>query len=1148
MIKKIILGALLCVFSCAFCFLFTSNVSYASEINQGDYILCFEKYEFDQSETLIKVVFENETQSVENGYFIPQKHGDYFIHYTNSILVLHAYTVLPSFDFSFDATLNEKYSINEIILLPKLTVESTVPVPTKYSIVITRNGVNYASYLTDQEVQFKANEAGTFEVFYFFENVFGYLNNYSFKLEVESKKTLVNPVLPKFAYFNTKIEIENAYGFFEGVFYQATTTITSPAGISSIKNNNLFKPSEIGLYTFHYRTDIGGNVIEKTDELDVVSSNTGLFSINSSVKKSTDNADTPSYAVNQEKGVEFLFNDTNAAIVYNNIIDLSQLSSSQNLISFQPLQSDSYIGFREIYVQLIDAYDPTNVVNVFWWKVPYAGVTYASFMLADSGNGYYGRINDGAGEGLRDLFGTITYGVTMEGYANQSSYPFTIQYDYTTNSLFMVDEKGQFLVYDLDDDVADLENNWKGFTNNEIYLKLYFPYSADPSGVNITEIAGMKLDSPQMVADNYNNFININIEKEFQNDMPSAFVGYSYPIPSVLNNDYLLGKYEYTTKLYQMISSQKLDISNVLGNGVFTPQVAGNYLIEYSATNIYGQSVKKELSFVAKETYVENTVSLSSSLPIVMGQKYRLPDLLISGGSGVEDVALNIQYNGKAIYLDSNGCVFLNEIGKIEMEVKITDYIGVEKTFHFTLAIIPENPFFMFESTVPLSVKKGAILTFPDFSVIDATKEESAAGYYMDKKIFINGIEQSSFSFDTTNFSGDVIELKYFAYYGTKTFEKKYFIKVIKNPISIKDFLIFDQTAVSVQTSVLYSSFSMSNDQKIVSPNYLVADNLAFNFLLDTSNLNFSSVEIILTDSLNENIKVKLNISKGNSTISIFNISNSAVDFRVPGSFLSEYDNLFEFYYDAESNSIKNNLNKSICTINFCENGDVFEGFLSDYVSVSIGLVGVTKLSKLNIISISNQSFSLSGYILSDITAPKISVLGAIQTSNQLINTDLVIPKSVASDFINGKCDVFVKILDPDGNVVVNNYNIKENHTIRLQKFGFYQITYSSYDDSNNSANVNFYVQVRNNVPPTIGNIVLKTKYNLNEKITIPTIVVNGESSDSYYMYVVDINLTKIILKNNEFVCNEKGAFTLVIFVFDEFNNYTRAEYFFEVV
>ena len=335
----------------------------------------------------------------------------------------------------------------------------------------------------------------------------------------------------------------------DGDKYECTVSLQTPNGtVFTPKQSEEYNQIGEYIYTFSYQKD--GVSIEKEKRIQCALSYDALFYANGeNFFSATANSSAPAYS-QETKGVliEGTFGDT---VYYRNIIDLTALDSETSVLEFQVINDSK---MKTIQVNLIDAYDPNNVVTLTWTdtKESESYTRKWSYMRAGTDGLSYGRKASG-GYYDSEKFGALVVG-SFQGALGAEAYKqplpmFNFQFDIAKKSIYTKTVEGAVgkssLVVDMSDPITGI--NWEGFTTGEVYLSFTFPSSSTAPAVLVTNIGGCSLGD---TADVVGPSLRVPIQNTYGYTLPNALVGTAYPIPEAYANDVLVGAVGVTKKVY----------------------------------------------------------------------------------------------------------------------------------------------------------------------------------------------------------------------------------------------------------------------------------------------------------------------------------------------------------------------------------------------------------------------------------------------------------------------------------------------------------------------------------------------------------------------------------------------------------------------
>ena len=185
-------------------------------------------------------------------------------------------------------------------------------------------------------------------------------------------------------------------------------------------------------YTFEYKVEsvlTSESIIKDVNDIVLVQSN----------------CDLPDYSF-PGNGVKILGGASGASFAFNNVIDFTEFTKDDTVISLQVLNDASLAKFNKIAVTLTDVNDSSNKVSVRMLKNNSgSGADQWSYVTAKHKGGFAGISNSGSTSGKVqkvDWGGTVNY-CSFSGLKYENCTEFSFSLDYDSRSIYtMTGTKG----------------------------------------------------------------------------------------------------------------------------------------------------------------------------------------------------------------------------------------------------------------------------------------------------------------------------------------------------------------------------------------------------------------------------------------------------------------------------------------------------------------------------------------------------------------------------------------------------------------------------------------------------------------------------------------------------------------------------------
>ena len=972
---------------------------------------------------------------------------------------------------------------------------------------------------------------------------------------------------------------------YEGQSYKATVTLRDPDGRGY--NSDKVVLNVAGQYTIEYKAVMeNGCLIKETQVFDCYDT---LYSVNG-------NSSNISYGVfenysHAENGlaVDLFAGET---LTINKMLDVSKLSYDggvfENIISLYvapyTLYSEDVSQFR---FTLTDAYDAENQVTIVLKKFTTTVVenekTYAihSYVTAGSNaqqqigleriatgefdygdgnlykvhkNNFYGSAIQfsmtGGFKGVGSYVGKDEVAFGMN-YANAQIYSQTIRSGVTQRGL----------ITDLDDRRL-YDELWNGFTTGEVYLSVEaMNYKAPSCRFVITDLVGISQELMQKNSFKDEQAPTIAVQFNNESIVPQAIVGREYPVFKATAQDNYDGEVSVHTAVwanYKKTNAFRLS----LANGRFVPEKEMEYSIVYTAKDRAG-NISEEVVRVSAVSGL-NRISIELGEKTLNGNAGNIVNVAVptlSGGTGntyVKIRAINKE-NADIFYdIDSEELEFLPlYVGKYDIVYTYGDYIEENTTSYEVVIEKGTKPFISDEISLPKYVIKNGVYKFPEVKGYvfggETTVEKTCSVLVRQD----NGT-LTSLSANTVKVTAEeTLTVIYQLNDGGNIFKREYDIPVIDTGFAESDKLdlskyFFSKTMQGIRdnNSVLYTVAGVNGDtaqMEFIKP--LLAENFCLDWTTDVAYSAFDGVRIILTDNDNRDIVVCFTILNQNGK-AVLKVNNEDVIYDLEESFFAEKPSTFTLEYNSKTKSvaIPSGAVKILNTLN----GNIFNGFESNFVNLQIELIGIENSYKENagirILKVNNQSFT---GLKNDIIEPEMTT--RTMRGVMLIGDKAELLPLYAADVVDPYVTFTMRVTDPDNQVVtamdgtvLEGCDTNCAYTISLEKYGQYTVYYIATDSAGWSVEYSYVLNVGENIAPSITLTDKIETGKVGDKIEIAKVTVtdNLDENISVVCYLktptgVFHNLVWEGIEYNAFVAKEAGTYTVYYYAIDSVGNYT---------
>jgi hypothetical protein len=455
---------------------------------------------------------------------------------------------------------------------------------------------------------------------------------------------------------------------------------------------------------------------------------------------------------------------------------------------------------------------------------------------------------------------------------------------------------------------------------------------------------------------------------------------------------------------------------------------------------------------------------------------------------------------------------------------------------------------------------RAPVAQFTDYNGATA-KEVKYDVYYVDE----NGEEtvvSDTFS-PTISLHGEDIALKYVATSTVtgQTQEKWFNVPVLQalgedeygdTLYNYQNMFVTDgvsSTNISKDGCIFYGS----NDFKVTYANLLKADGCGFGLASLKGMANFGTLRITITDSVDKNAYVTLDVSAIDENLSKI-VVNSATTKTVNGSVLNT-DTGFWFAFENDTLKLFDTTYTLITTVATTGSGEKFEGFKSNKVIVSVEAKSLIAKSALVIYEVNGQSFNI------DYRYDRIKPFVATERELPIrygVGDTIVIPKAYAIDIIDPTVRATVTVTDKatgmpittvDG-TVLDGVLAEKEYAFVVSAPSEYHVEYYAKDVNGRYTDIPSYdLLVRDETAPTL-NVTsdIPSAVGVGSWINIPTFTYEDDYSTKEEMKtLVTISVPDgnydTVQAGEKYTFDAVGVYHIRFTVIDAYFNMTTVEY-----
>lgn len=947
--------------------------------------------------------------------------------------------------------------------------------------------------------------------------------------------------------------------------------IVYPSG--GIYGSDKFVVEQAGKYEITYYATVDGVRVEETKNYLAIRRPQDMIITNSTMK-----IEYGKYFVNESPYA--LTKDTYGVKVYFKAgqsitfaMNLKTADLTENFNFLEMMAEASVFGetdFERLVVRLTDVGNESNYMEYIIESSDLLdGAGQVSYVRAGAVNRRYGGY-----EGTRFHVGTH-YGSQVDhsfrawsclnGDRNQltvSEHALTLAFDQESKQVFCGPHSATLsrnnMVNDLDDEEHYKSDPWGGFTGEEVSVTITAEKFSKSEGVLLIKSFG-GYDFSKDIIDN--EAPEINFDYDMTDALPVAEVGSRFDIIPFTAKDSLDRQVKTNVWVnYIDENGKKITVEN--DGKSFYVDYAGTYELVYSAEDYSGNVAEKRLEIKAEDSAPNIYVSIEQAL--FEQEVYDLVEIpfasqmSVYGGSGTLKVERAVYSPSKKL-LDVKDTLELEEVGDYKVVYTVTDYYG---NFGYGVMTIRSNaidaPKFIEEPDFTDVLLKGFTYECPKAFVVETVGSKVIP---LTCKVYVNGeLQDGSFIVNE-----DEAVIRYVAEGETGSIEWEKTISVVDAERGkYKSNYFYTEDDLQIVDEKTYLNFIVNDDAKTTFLNSLSSKNFSVMFEYAAETMNFSGMNFIMTDAENQSLSVTFRLVYDREQAQWFmylNNSEEKINY-------AESKGILSFAYSPNGGKVIDTSGDSIATITVYDNGKDFAGF-SDMIYFDLEFVDVEKESSIHLTQICNQSM---GYNKSSLEKAKdeispIIVLDDVMLLRQDLGSMAKIPTAKAFDVLSS-ITTFTLTVELEGKVIASG-NPEEPLDLKLDKAGYYSVTYFAEDANGNTYLDPYLILVADTTAPTLKvKDNLKDTYKVGDKIKIPTYSATDNDENCYIQVMVLLpdnemrflhyskngEVTSLLDREDNtfgnefkagpdtFVAIKKGKYVLRFVAYDDYYNYTVKE------
>ena len=843
----------------------------------------------------------------------------------------------------------------------------------------------------------------------------------------------------------------------------------------------------------------------------------GLFDYDKKIK-ATDDYLAPDYADANYRGLLLTANANNATAVYNKPVDLSEKTQSDLLLEFFlcPEKQGEY-EFECFTITLADAYDETNKIDIKFERETSGGNYHYILYASACAN------TDGVFSEKKTVVSSF-YGKYQkdENYGYYPSQSIRVYFDYSTGRIYLSSLEravsSKTLLVDLTDASAIGDNHeFKGFTTGECTLSVNFSKLAKKeASVLLLNVDGYELGELSNT-DNTAPSIIVDYAGYDKNELPYGIVGNPYKVFDYVSYD-VLGFVAYSDVVVYLKKGQEKTYFNVV-NGMFVPSKRGVYYLEYAAIDDCGNETVKAVSITVleeDEVVPPNYIFGEMLESYCVGEEIKIPEGEIENGDFQVTQETNVYFNNKEIDLDANS--FLpTKAGTYQIKVGLKTYA---KTFIFVKELnveASETPIISLCTLPQAMLINGAL----DLTKITAKEYLKDGVSDVPVSIKVNGEIISDKIYVPTSVGEKTIEIIAQGSLNTKTICRTLLVNDPKQtPTFLEGYFYTDNC--HVEANSLDYTFNAIEQTTVDFVKPLYSKSVNFEFAISETGEAFEGLNIYLTDSVNEQIKIGVKIIKDETSSGKGIFICDGESRRISLDLFTDTAS-FSVFYDDETREFTTSKGVLLGKVSKTVEGKEFNGFESGRAYLTFSYTDAS----LKLKAIANQR--IGNLISDDIQGPYIKM--KTNLGETLYGKAFQIPAVHVFDVLSEVVESYAEILDDKDNVLVKFTDISKVNEYTLSTYGNYRLIYTVIDSAGKKTSSVEDFEIKDVISPTLHVSGTVATYGIcGREMKLPSAAATDNTCQnvSVKIYLILPNGEIRELKEYSFTSNQVGIHTLI--------------------
>lgn len=918
--------------------------------------------------------------------------------------------------------------------------------------------------------------------------------------------------------------------------YETKAVLHQPNGKAKFVSGNAIL-SEFGQYSLEYVATVNGVTYNTEKSFYVYQPKFELSSPEDEVYYEDNGVDGA-------KG-EFVSLSQDQTLTINDYFDITKSSLTKPL--FEAVVLPAEIGkedFQTLQIDLICKNDQSQYLRLIVNYNPENNCTYT--MAGSQDQTPTGFEQDGERLHVGDNWGAAWHGTFSGRFAKDKDQIYSdvkIWLDYQSKVVYANVAKG--FVIDLDDSQY-FSNLWTGFEENEVFVRISASrfQATKPARFIILRAGDIDL-TEQKIFDTTAPDIDIDYGGVDEDDLPIGVVGYDYPLFEATSIDYMSGECVVQVRVKSRDNTTG-GVELSVKNSSFTPISAGEHVITYTSTDRSGNVATKVLTVNVVDEYAAPQMKLTNiKISAKNGEFVKLADVEPSNCIGTAKIEKKVYFEDKEILTSGDG-FRPGKVGEYTVYITVTDYLGRIAQRNYTV-FVSENDKAVFIDRIDLPhyLIAGSEYNFDnvyayDYSVSGQVRKIKATLVTEDANGIIEHVDDKFIPSVATHL--DTVKLYYKATVNGSLSKSEEFTIPVCVVGSSKDIDIskyFVSADAAIEKSSAGTVITTSKDKTSVEfANFLLAHGASYEFDVDGTKNAFNKINVYLTDVLNEEEVVKITYEKSSETKSYFSV-NGGTKYEMAASFYGKGENSFAFKYDNEQFTVTDTSKITFGVTKYL-NGEKFKGFTSGRVSIVFEFEDVRGESSIIVSKINGQNTTS---VKADLIKPRIALDSPMEFRYKL-NDVVEISTALAMDVLDPNIECYYTVTgiggqimkDVDG-VLLENVSLREKHTVKLDKYGVYRVSYFAADWNNKKeTDFGYIMEVVDLTPPVIavfGNVQKTAK--VGDRMNVPKVVaideIDGETEVTIFVMLPDGSFRKYDTAVSEY--KMQGKYTFWIYTFD---------------